>query len=332
MLLPSLVRTFVTAAALAVAAACFAQGDSAGQAKAGITDSRALRLSELKNSALQYFEGKKWAEAIKKFEEHLAMLTEPEKGQLVAQVVYLGLAECNFNLEKEEFYLKAIAYWQEFLRRWGQDEKVIQVKSAIAQANMRMKKWESAVEWWVQVESMARDPKFLDTREYSLTGQAVCFKQLKKPEDEISVLERMVYPDFNTEVSAEGAVRLMSLYALKHDPAVAATIEFADKAVALLKKLQTKIHLVENFIALNSVAIKLGDELLDVHAYPKALEAYWTVRSRDTVAAMQRDRIALIERRMAQNIANAGKDPTKNVAARAENEYIKPRLDEAKRI
>jgi hypothetical protein len=79
----------------------------------------------------------------------------------------------------------------------------------------------------------------------------------KKPEDEITVLERMVYPDFNTEVSAEGAVRLMSLYALKHDPAVPATIEFADKAVALLKKLQTKIHLVENFIALNSVAINL---------------------------------------------------------------------------
>jgi hypothetical protein len=103
MLLPSLVRTFVVAAVLAVAAACFAQGDSAGQAKAGITDSRALRLAELKNAALQYFEGKKWAEAIKKFEEHLAMLTEPEKGQLVAQVVYLGLAECNFNLEKEEF-------------------------------------------------------------------------------------------------------------------------------------------------------------------------------------------------------------------------------------
>jgi alcohol dehydrogenase class IV len=55
--------------------------------------------------------------------------------------------------------------------------------------------------------------------------------------------------------------------------------------------------------------------LLDVNAYAKALEAYWAVRSRDTVAAMQRDRITLIERRMAQNIANAGKDPTKNVAA-----------------
>jgi hypothetical protein len=52
-----------------------------------------------------------------------------------------------------------------------------------------------------------------------------------------------VYPDFGTPASAEGAVRLMSLYALKHDPADPATVAFADKSVELLKKLQTKIHL-----------------------------------------------------------------------------------------
>jgi tetratricopeptide (TPR) repeat protein len=318
-------------AAALVASPLLAQGPVGG-AQNGQLDSRAMQIAQIKNGGLQYFEGGKWAEAIKKFEELLTLLTDAEKQAEVNQVTYLALGECYFRLEKEENFNKAIGYWQEFLRRWPLDPKVIQVKSAIAQTYMKMKKWETAAEWWAQVESLAKAPEMLDTKEYALTGQAFCWRQLKKPEDEITVLQRLVFPDFNTSVSAEGAVRLMSLYALKHDPAEPASVEFADKAVDLLKKLQTKIHLVENFIALNSVAIKLGDELLDVHAYTKALEAYWTVRSRDVVAKLQRQRIAAIELRMDQNIKAAGKDPVAYNRAFRTNEEIKPVLEEAKKI
>lgn len=325
-----------------------AQVPAQTQTQNGDLDSRAKTIADLKNGGLMYFEGRKWEESIKKFKELLAILNEPEKQHIVNQITYLTLGECYFQLGKEENLLLAIAQWQEFLRRWPADEKVIQVKTAIATANMKMKKWEAAVEWWVQVENMAAaavkalsgNPEAqrgaFDTREYALQNQATCFKELKKPEDEITVLERLVYPDFNTSVSAEGAVRLMSLYALKHDPADPTSIKFADKAVELLKKLQTKIHLVENFILLNSVAIKLGDELLDVHAYPKALEAYWAVRSRDVIAALQKKRIAAIELRMEQNLKAAGvgpaKDPVKYNAAVRQNEAIQPVLDEAKKI
>jgi TolA-binding protein len=173
-----------------------------------------------------------------------------------------------------------------------------------------------------------------DMKENALNGQAFANKQLKRPEDEITVLERLVYnPEFNTPVSAEGAVRLMSLYALKHDPADPKTVEFADKAVALLKALQLKTHLVENFIALNSIAIKLGDELLDVHAYLKALDAYWAVRPRDVVAQMQKTRIKAIEQRIEQMLAGAKDKPMETAQAkRVIEEAIKPRLEESKKI
>jgi tetratricopeptide (TPR) repeat protein len=298
----------------------------------GTVETRAMILTRLKNAALQYFEGGKYPEAIKNMEEFLGMLTEPEKQQDVSKVCFLLLAESYLRLGKEDNQNKAITYWQEFMRRWPADPLVLQIKTAIAQVYMSQKKWEVALEWWVQVETMAKAPEQLNDREYSLKGQAFCYQQLKDPEKEIVVLERMVYPDFNTPTSAEGAVRLMTLYALKHDPADKESMKFADKAVELLKKLQTKIHLVENFIALNSVAIKLGDELMDVHAFTKALEAYWAVRSRDVVAALQRQRIKDIELRMDQNIKAAGGDPIKFPQAQRQNELIKPYLEEAKKI
>ena len=331
MSLPKLVRVPLCAAIIATAAPVFAQ-DSAGQARQGVTDSRALRLSQVKNTALQYFEGGKWADSIAKWKELLEMLDDAEERQEVSKVIFLALGECYFRLGGDENLTQAIFNWNEFLRRWPIDPMGSQVHSSIAQAQMKMKKWEDAVSSWATVEKGSAGPDKIGMREYAQTGQAHCFKQMKKPEEEIGVLERMVFPEFNTQVSAEGAVRLMSLYALKHDPAEAKSIEFADKAIDLLKKLQSKLHLVENFIALNSVAIKLGDELLEVHAYAKALEAYWTVKPRDVVIKMQQQRIGQIELRMEQNRKAAGNDPLANQRAFRLNEEIKPVLEESKRI
>ena len=301
-------------------------------------DSRAVQLAKIRNLGMQYFEGGKFAEAVAKLEEYWNQLREDEKQQPPSAYVVLAMGECYYRQGKEENLNKAIAYWNEFLRRWPAHEKMIEVKLAIAQSYMQMKQWEKAIEWWVQIEQWANplpasNPARTIFREHALTGQAHCYFQLKKPEEEIGVLERLVYPEFNTSTSAEGAVRLMSLYALKHDPTAADTTVFADKAIALLKTLQTKTHLVENFIVLNSLAIKLGDELLDVHAYKKALEAYWTVRPRDEVARMQRDRIAAMKLRIEQFMKSAGKDPQKLAEAiRMNDEIVKPRIAEAERI
>jgi tetratricopeptide (TPR) repeat protein len=286
---------------------------------------RRMLLSELNSGGMMFFEGGKYAECIEKLEKFLGMLSEEEKGKV--PLIYLTLGEAFYRLGKEENFSKAISYWTEFLRRWPADPKGLEVKLAIAQTHMQLKAWDTAITWWVQIEGVPA------LRENALTGQATCYRQLKKPEEEIKVLDRLVNPDFNTPLSAEGAVRLMSLYALKHDPAVPASIEFADRAIVLLKKLQAKTHLVENLIALNSIAIKLGDELIEVNAHEKALDAYWAVRSRDVVAKMQRDRIVVMELRVAQNIKGAGKDPIAlSRAIRTNDEVIKPRIEEGKKI
>ena len=304
-----------------------------------VPETRVMRLAKIRNLGMQYFEGGKFAEAIKQLESYWGELQEEEKQQAPSAFVVLALGECYYRLGKEENLNKAITWWtNEFLRRWPSHEKVIEVKLAIAQAYMQMKQWEKAIEWWAQIEAWANplpatNPSRVIFRELALTGQAHCYMQLKKPEDEIGVLERLVYPEFYTSASAEGAVRLMSLYALKHDPLVPDTVEFADKAIALLKTLQTKTHLVENFVVLNSLAIKLGDELLDVHAYKKALEGYWSVRPREEVSKMQRERIAAMNLRVEQYMKAAGTDPQKLAQAiRMNDEIVKPRIAEAERI
>lgn len=320
--------------ALALPAAAQLPPGAAGVAP----DSRPVRLAKIRNLGMQYFEGGKFAEAVQKLEEYWKELTEEERQAIPSSYVMLAIGECYYRLGKEENITKAITTWMEYLRRWPQHEKVMEVNQAIAQGYMQMKQWEKALEWWPKIESWANalptsNPARTTFREYSLQGQAHCYMQLKKPEDEIGVLERLVFPDFATSASAEGAVRLMSLYALKHDPTVPESVEFADKAIALLKLLNTKTHLVENFVVLNSLAIKLGDELLDVHAYKKALEAYWSVRPRAEVAKMQRDRIAAMKLRVEQFEKAAGQDPTKIAQAkRLNDEIVKPRIAEAERI
>ncbi len=295
------------------------------QAPVSAAETRAATLAALHNMGMQYFEGGKYTECIEQLEKYLGMLTDAEK--VNSSVTHLTLGEAFFRLGKDENFTKAINYWSEFMRRWPADPKVVEVKVAVAQTYMLLKKWETAITWWVQIEGVAA------LRENSLTGQVYCYRQLKKPEEEIKPLERLVNPDFNTPLSAEAAVRLMSLYALKHDPAVPETIAFADKAIVILKKLQTKTHLVENLVALNGVAIKLGDELLDVNANAKALEAYWAVRPREVVAKMQRDRITAMELRVTQNTKAAGKDPFALARAnRVNDEMIKPRIEEAKKV
>jgi tetratricopeptide (TPR) repeat protein len=316
------------------ASAQLAPGGAAGLAP----ETRPVRLAKIRNLGMQYFEGQKFAEAIQKLEEYWKELTEEERQALPSAYVMLAIGECYYRLGKEENITKAITTWNEYLRRWPAHEKVMEVKQAIAQGYMQMKQWEKALEWWPQIETWANalpttNPQRTMFREYSLQGQAHCYMQLKKPEDEIGVLERLVFPEFATQAAAEGAVRLMSLYALKHDPTVPESVAFADKAIALLKTLNTKTHLVENFVVLNSLAIKLGDELLDVHAYKKALEAYWSVRPRAEVAKMQRERIEAMKLRVEQFTKAAGQDPQKLAQAkRLNDEIVKPRIEEAERI
>ena len=317
---------FIRLASVVVAFATFSATCGA-QTQAALDKERTRRmlLVDLHNGGMMFFEGGKYAECIEKLEKYLAELKEEEKQK--APMIYLTLGEAYFRLGQDENFTKAIAYWNEFLRRWPADPKGLEVKLAIAQTYMRMKQWETAITWWVQIEGVPA------LRENSLTGQASCYRQMTKPEEEIKVLDRLVNPDFNTPASAEGAVRLMSLYALKHDPSVPESIAFADKAIVLLKKLQAKTHLVENLVALNGIAIKLGDELLEVNAYEKALDAFWAVKSRAVVAKMQRERIAVMELRIAQNMKAAGKDPIAlSRAIRVNDEMIKPRIEEGKKV
>ena len=334
----------LVALAFSLTASTFAQAPALAAGGVPLTPEqiRAKKMSDLFNGGLQYFEGLKYDEAIRRLEEYLGMLTESEKqGLASAQATFLVLGECYYRngtvggkLDKDLLQKAMETYWNEFIRRWPTDPRVLEVKVAIAQTYLMLKEWEKSISWWTQVETAAKAPEQRGLLEHSLSGQAYCYRQLKKPEDEIKTLEKLVYnPEFNTPVSAEGAVRLMTLYALKHDPADKASDEFANKAVDLLKKLQKKIHLVENLIALNTVAVKLGDDLLEVRAHAKALEAYWTVRPRDVVIKFQKDRIEAMEKLIDQNIKGAGKEPMLLMKAqRTNDEVVKPRLEEAKKL
>src|SRR5688572_5393014 len=93
MLLPELARCSFLAAVIALAAPALGQVPSP---QLGVADQRAVKLSELKNGGLMYFQGGKWEEAISRFTEYLQMLTEAERQHPPTQMVYLALGESRF--------------------------------------------------------------------------------------------------------------------------------------------------------------------------------------------------------------------------------------------
>src|SRR5256885_150286 len=74
---------------------------------------RAIKLAELYNGGMMFFEGGKYQECVAKLEEFLGMLTEEEKQK--TPLTYLTLGEAYYRLGAEDNFNKAIAYWNEFL-------------------------------------------------------------------------------------------------------------------------------------------------------------------------------------------------------------------------
>lgn len=78
----------------------------------------------------------------------------------------------------------------------------------------------------------------------------------------------------------------------------------ADKASAALNKLRASSAADDTLIQINSLGLKIGDEMREAKRYGEALVAYQSVRSRDEVLRVQKSRIATIKDWEKQAAAN----------------------------
>ncbi len=267
------------------------------------------------NGAMASFQKADWAGASAKFEQVIAMVMQLDvktQGQLAP--VYYALGSSYFN---QPDFKKAIEAFKKYLDKFPNGERATDVKLGLAKASYEMRDFPTALKIFAQFETTPA------LRDDVLLFEALCYKGMGKPHQEIAVLEKLVSADIKTTLQARGGIRLVELYTDLGD---------SDKAVALLSKLYRKAALIENQISLNELAVRLGDELSDKSKFAQAIQAYRSVRTRDEIVAFQKDRINRMEKLMEANLKSVVGNPVAYIQVTQRNNEIKAYEADAKEL
>ena len=264
------------------------------------------------NAAMQAFSAAKWAEAASGFEAAIKMITDQKAPQLPPLLYMTGAAYFNAGDNA-----KAAETFKKYLAKFPNAEKALEVKLGLARAQLRGKNFDEAAKLFAEFES------FPALREEAMSSQVQAYKEGGKPDQAIGVLERLIAPEIRTPSQTSGAITLAEMYAEKKDSA---------KAVALLQKLETKTAIIENLVALNAVAVKVGDELLEGKQYKEALAAYRVVQPHAGVLAFQRNRVAALESRIDANLKATVGNPQLMAQVQMLNTQLKETVEEARRL
>ena len=264
------------------------------------------------NGAMGAFNAGQWTEAAAGFEATMKLLAD-EKAPQMPPLLYLSGAAW-FNAPD---YVKAVDAFKKYLTRFPAGEKAGEVRLGLARALLRAKNYEEAAVLFAQMEAVP------GLREEAQSAQVQAYREAGKPEKAIEVLERMIAPEIRTPAQAGGAITLAQLYADKKESA---------KAVALLQKLEAKTALIENPVALNGIAVKLGDDFLTARQFTEALACYRAVRSREEVIRFQKSRIAATETRIDANLKGVVGNPQAMAQVQMQNGQLKESLEETKKL
>jgi TolA-binding protein len=286
---------------------------SFGQAPApSAINAKVEQYTQAFNGAVSAFNAQNWMVAAQGFESAIKILSDETAPQM-ATLMYMA-GSSYFNAAS---YDRAIEYFTKFLAKFPNAENGLEVRLALAQANLLSQKFPEAIKIYQELEAVPA------LREQSLKMQVFAYREMQKPDEAIGVLEKMIAPEIKTQGQASGAIMLAEMYAAKKQ---------TDKVLALVRILSTKTALVDNVVALNAISVKLGDELLEQKKYADALAMYRAVRPRAEVIRIQNAKIAALTARMEANIKAAIGNATLMAQAGVANSQIKADLEQAKKL
>ena len=238
----------------------------------------------------------------------------PEESQL--EPAWYTLGASYFNLQQ---YPKSIEVLKKYLEKYPKSKRISQAVYSLARASMMNKDYTGAQGFFKQLE---KDPKM---REQVLFDEGMAFRAAGQTEEAIIAFEKLTGQEIITTRMANSAILLTELYVKKHD---------ASKAVALLQRLQKNVALVDNVVRLNSLAVELGDSMIEEQKPDVALGCYRIVRTRDEVIKFQNDRIAAMQKKIDQNIEvmRAGVEVADSMTLLAENNQMRDAVAEDKNL
>jgi len=264
------------------------------------------------NSAVTAFKAQEWQAAAEGFEAANKALNDETAPQMETLLYLTGSSY--FNAAN---YDKAIEVFGKYIPKYPNSERLLEVRFALAQADLLGRKFEEAVKLFQELESVRA------YRDQAFNAEVYAYRQLQRPDDAMAVLERMIAPEIKTPAQATAAISLAEMYAdAKKTP----------KLLALMRVLETKRALIDNAAALNAVAVKLGDDLLAKKQYADALSMYHSVRPRAEVLSSLNSKIGTLSARIESNLKSAAGNPPLMAQMQVANSQLTLEMDQAKKF
>ncbi|HEY3662652.1 MAG TPA: tetratricopeptide repeat protein [Chthoniobacterales bacterium] len=214
-------------------------------------------------------------------------------------------------------YPKAIAAFKNYQGKFPKGPHAGGAAFAIAQSNLLSKNFKEAA---AQMAALENDPSL---REQALLFEAEAFKAAGNFDGAIKALEKLTGGEIRDSDAMRGATMLAELYAQKGD---------GTKALKILETIHQKIGLADNIIQLNALTVDLGDKFYNKQQFKEALACYRYAYPREQIIRLQRDRIAGMQRRIEQNLAQVRANPSEITQLAPANNQLKQDIANAQKL
>ena len=236
----------------------------------------------LYNAAATMFQEGQFQEALSKINQIKEKVSRPYE-----KVVFVEGA-CYFNLNN---YPKAIETLELYLEKFPDGENFNQVRMALARSYLADKQTDKGIELLRKVAAEA--PAFMAEAGVLIAEQ---MRKDNKPDEALQILERVLAGGVTSPAAIQGAMMAADILVSKGE---------ADRASTMMEKVRGVASGGENVAQLNNISLKLGDQMLQEKNYREALAAYQMVRRQSEISRMVKERMALVEK----SLANPGKGP-----------------------
>jgi tetratricopeptide (TPR) repeat protein len=257
-------------------------------------------VESLYKEAFNLFQEGKYPEALSKITTIKQKVPRPFE-----KVVFVEGA-CYFNLND---FPKAITALELYVTTFPEGESLNPVRMALGRAYIGNKEPEKGIE--VLKKLAAEAPEFLAEAGVVIAEH---YRNNKQADEALQILEKVLSDGVRSPAAIQAAMMSADILVAKGE---------VDKASAMMEKVRGVASGGENVAQMNNISLKLGDQMLERKSYGEAIAAYQLVRRQSEISRMQKDRLALIEK----SLANPGKGPVPG-----SKEELQARLESEKKL
>ncbi len=233
---------------------------------------------DLFKAGVAAFQSGDYATATKNFEEVLAQGPQGEALEtLLFTLATTHLSQKN-NAKAEEYYNRSL---KEF------PEGKYKIKALVALSQIQSQSGRKA-EAEKSLQLAAQGGGEIGIR--AKMAQASILAESGKPADASKVLRSVIEQGIKDDLTVQAAMALTELEAKQGN---------LDEALKLLDQLQSTPDLIDNPLQLDILSVRIGDGLLRKGERQKALKMYSIIRPKEVVINLQKERIAAMEKQIA---------------------------------